>query len=321
MCRSGEASGKKPVIVILGPTASGKTRISIELAKFLDTAVISADSMQVYKYMDIGTAKPDMEEMSGIRHYLMDEVTPDVEFSVARFQELAFGYIDLLHGQGRVPIVTGGTGLYIQSLVDNIRYSEFESNPEFREELKRIAEEKGNEYLYQRLQEIDRETASSLHVNDVRRVIRALEVFHFTGEPISLHKKNSRLYPPRYDFVLIGLCMDRQYLYSRIDRRVDKMLERGLVREVARLKELGYGNSQAARQGLGYKEFLSYFKGELTYDETVRLIKKNSRHYAKRQMTWFRGMKNIHWIDAGQTSNESTILENIKKVIASHGIF
>lgn len=309
------------VIVIVGPTASGKTKLSIELAKAIDGEIISADSMQVYKYMDIGTAKPDEDEMAGIRHYLIDEVYPDEEFSVARFQELAMKYIEEIIQRNKMPIIVGGTGLYINSLLYNINFSETVSDWELREELKKEAEEKGNEYLHQKLKEIDPEAASKIHMNNVKRVIRAIEVFKHTNKPISYHQEVSRQEPPGYNYIVFGLKSDREKLYERINARVDLMIERGLVDEVRKLIELGYDKNTIAMQGLGYKEMLSYLRNEMTLEEVIYILKRDTRHYAKRQITWFKRLENVCWLDIQETAEISEAIKIIKYHIASHGIF
>ncbi|MCX8130665.1 MAG: tRNA (adenosine(37)-N6)-dimethylallyltransferase MiaA [Clostridia bacterium] len=311
----------KTVIVIVGPTASGKTKLSIDIAKILDGEIISADSMQVYKYMDIGTAKPDTEEMSGIKHYLIDEIYPDEEYNVAKFQQLALEYIDEIIQKNKVPIIVGGTGLYINSLIYNLNFSETISDWGLRENLKKVAEEKGNKYLHERLREVDPEAAESIHENNVKRVIRALEVYEHTKKPISYHQEISRAVPPKYRFAVIGLRMERQRLYDRINKRVDIMMEKGLVEEVRNLVKMGYDSSTIAMQGIGYKEILSYIRGEVTLEDAVYIIKRDSRHYAKRQITWFKKIEYIHWIDVDKYSEEAGILENIKYYIASFGIF
>jgi tRNA dimethylallyltransferase len=308
------------VIVILGPTASGKTKLSIELAKDIRGEIVSADSMQIYKYMDIGTAKPDEEEKQGIKHYLIDEATPDSEFSVARFQQLAKNYIDDIIDRSKVPIVSGGTGLYIDSLIYNIEFGDTICDWELREKLKNEALEKGNEYLHNKLKEIDPEAAEKIHMNNVKRVIRAIEVYTYTKKTISMHQKESRRNPPKYNFTIFGLRMDREKLYERINQRVDLMMEKGLVQEVKKLVEMGYDNSTIAMQGIGYKEILSYLKGEITLDEAIYVLKRDTRHYAKRQLTWFNRMEDVTWIDIDQNSNLTEIIKNIKEVIATSGI-
>jgi tRNA dimethylallyltransferase len=309
------------VIVIAGPTASGKTRISIQLAKEINGEIVSADSMQVYKYMDIGTAKPDSEEMSGIKHYLISEVYPDEEFSVARYRELALKYISEILEKGKKPIVVGGTGLYINSLIYNINFSETVSDWELRKRLEKEAEEKGNKHIHNILKQIDPHAASKIHENDLKRIIRAIEVYTHTGRPITFHQEMSRHAPPKYNFVIIGLNMDRQVLYDRIDRRVDKMLEKGLIDEVRELKRLGYGMKTIPMQGLGYKEMLAYLRGELTYQEAVNLLKRGTRRYAKRQLTWFRRIENLMWVNVDKFKDDSEIIKNIKYLIATSGIF
>lgn len=308
------------VIIILGPTASGKTKISIELAKRLNGEIVSADSMQIYKYMDIGTAKPTDEEKSGIVHYLIDEVNPDEEFSVARYKEMALGYIDKILKKDKVPVVVGGTGLYINSLIYNINFSETTVDWEYREELKKQAEENGNEYLHYKLREVDPEAAERIHSNDVKRVIRALEVFKHTNKTISQHQENSRSVPPKYNFITIGLTMDRQKLYERINKRVDMMLENGLVEEVQKLVSLGYDKYTVAMQGIGYKEILAYLRGDMSYEESIEKIKMESRRYAKRQLTWFRRLENVHWVNMDEFSETTEVLKNIENYIASYGI-
>ena len=308
------------VIVIMGPTASGKTNLSIELAKDLNGEIVSADSMQIYKYMDVGTAKPDKEEKQGIRHCLIDEVTPDEEFSVARFKQLAIEYIDDILNRGKVPIVCGGTGLYIDSLIYNIEFGDTICDWELREDLKREALEKGNEYLHNKLKEIDPEAAKKIHMNNVKRVIRAIEVYTFTQKPISLHQEESRKNPSKYSFTIFGVMRDREKLYDRINQRVDLMMEKGLVQEVKKLIEMGYDKSTIAMQGIGYKEILSYLRGEITLDEAVYVLKRDTRHYAKRQLTWFNRMKDVKWVNVDQFDSVHEILKNIKDVIATSGI-
>lgn len=308
------------VIVILGPTASGKTKLSIELAKNINGEIVSADSMQIYKYMDIGTAKPTEEEKQGIEHYLIDEITPDEEFSVARFQQLAIKYIDDIIKREKVPIVSGGTGLYIDSLIYNIEFGDTICDWELRENLKREALEKGNEYLHNKLKEIDPEAAEKIHMNNVKRVIRAIEVYTYTQKTISMHQKESRKNPSKYRFTIFGLTMEREKLYERINQRVDQMIEKGLVQEVKKLIEMGYDKSTIAMQGIGYKEILSYLRGEISLDEAIYVLKRNTRHYAKRQFTWFNRMKDVNWINLDQNPNLQEIIKNVKDVVATSGI-
>ena len=311
----------EPVIVIVGPTASGKTSISIDLAKKINGGIISADSMQIYKYMDIGTAKPDIGEMAGIKHYLIDEIYPDEEFSVARYRELALKYIEKIIANGKHPVITGGTGLYINSLVYNINFSETICDWELRQELKKEAEEKGNRHLHNKLLKIDPDAAKKIHENDTKRIIRAIEVFKHTNKPISQHQQLSRLEPPPYNYVIFGLRMDRARLYERIEKRVDIMFERGLVDEVKKLQEMGYERNIIAMQGLGYKEIFAYLRGEATLEEAKNIIKRDTRHYAKRQLTWFKRLENIHWLDLDENVNKEELVKNIQYYIASSGIF
>lgn len=284
------------VVVIAGPTATGKTRTAIELAKLINGEIISADSMQVYKYLNVGTAKPDCAEMAGIRHYLIDLIAPDETFSVAKFRELALGFIREILNRGKIPVITGGTGLYISALTCNIKYSETGTDWELRNTLNAVAKEKGNEYLHHELENIDPESARKIHPNDVRRVIRAIEVYRQTQKTISFHKSISRSEKPEFEYLTFGLAMERARLYRRIDSRTDSMFENGLIDEVKRLLAMGYENTPGM-QGLGYKEVIWHLKGITTLDETISLIKRNTRRYAKRQLTWFRKMENVKWVD------------------------
>lgn len=321
MRKGGSKLKMEPVIVLVGPTASGKTSLSIELAKRINGEIISADSMQVYKYMDIGTAKPDISEMAGIKHYLIDEIYPDDEFNVAKYRELALKYIDEIVQKGKHPIIAGGTGLYINSLVYNINFSETISDPELRQQLKKESEEKGNRYLYDMLLEIDPEAAAKIHENDTKRIIRAIEVFKQTNIPISQHQQLSRQEPPPHNYIIFGLRMDRAWLYERIEQRVDIMFDKGLVKEVRKLKEMGYGKNLTSMQGLGYKEIFAYFRGEATLEEAKFIIKRDTRHYAKRQITWFKRLENINWLDVDKNTETGDLAKNIEYSIASSGIF
>ncbi len=311
----------EPVILIVGPTASGKTGVSIELAKLLNGSIVSADSMQIYRHMNIGTAKPDAEEMSSICHYMIDEVNPNESFSVAKYRELALQYINSILEQGKRPIVVGGTGLYINSLMYNISFSETICDNELRESLKREAVEKGNRHLHEKLRIIDPTAASRIHENDVKRVIRAIEVYTHTNKTISEHARVSRLVPPPYRYIPFGLNWDRKELYERIDTRVDRMIDNGLIDEVKKLVEMGYNKGTTAMQGIGYKEILSYLNGECSLDETISILKRNTRRYAKRQLTWFRRIQEIKWLKVDENSNLSGLAEKIiQECIASHGL-
>lgn len=289
---------KKPLIIIAGPTASGKTAFSIQLAKSLNGSVISADSMQVYKYMDIGSAKIMPDEMEGIPHYLVDELDPSEEFHVVKFQGMAKAALEDIYSQGRIPIVAGGTGFYIQALYRDIDFTKNQEDTEFRREMERIAkEENGAKRLHSMLMECDPESADAIHENNTKRVIRALEFHHLTGRKISEHNERERMRTSPYNTVFFVLTDERQKLYDNIDLRVDRMLEAGLVDEVKKLKDMGYHRSMVSMQGLGYKEILDYLNGECTLDEAVYLIKRDTRHFAKRQLTWFRREPDVIWID------------------------
>lgn len=308
------------VIVIVGPTASGKTKVSIELAKEIKGEIVSADSMQVYKYMNIGTAKPTEEEMAGIKHYLIDQVEPSEEFSVAKYQKLAYKYIEEILKRGKTPIVCGGTGLYINSLVYNIEFADTICDWNLREKLKEEAEKYGNEYIYNKLKAIDPKAAKKIHMNNIKRVIRAIEVYTYTNKPISLHQEESLKNPPKYNYIIIGLTKERKRLYEDIEKRVDIMMEEGLVEEVKNLMEMGYDKNTIAMQGLGYKEIMSYVKGEVSKEEALYILKRDTRRYAKRQITWFKKLKNVYWIKADEINREKEIVEKIKYHIARYGI-
>ena len=284
---------KKPLIILTGPTAAGKTKLSIGLAKSIGGEIISADSMQVYKKMDIGTAKIRPEEMDGVPHYLVDEFDPSEEFNVVVFVERAKAAMEKIYAAGHIPIIVGGTGFYIQALLYDIDFSEHEGKESYRKELEQLAKEKGKEYLYEILKEVDPEYAQIVHFNNVQRVIRALEYHKETGHKLSEHNKEQRQKDSPYNFAYFVLYHDREVLYDRINRRVDLMMEQGLEKEVRALYDAGklVGDSVAS-QAIGYKEFLPYFRGEITLAEAVEEIKNATRRYAKRQMTWFRRNKN-----------------------------
>ncbi len=301
---------KSKVLVVAGPTASGKTKIGVELAKRLDGEIISADSMQIYKYMNIGTAKPNIEEMQGIPHHLIDFLELGENFSVVQYKEMATACIEDILSRGKVPIFVGGTGLYINSVTEEIKYDETAENKEIREKLEKIAELEGNEGLYAKLKEVDIDTYNRLHLNDTKRIIRALEVFEATGITISEHQKLSKEIEKKYDYKIVGLWIERERLYDRINRRVDLMVENGLEDEarniIGKLKNEGKVTSF---QAIGYKEFLKYFEGEISFDDAIASIKQESRRYAKRQVTWFKRTNGLKWIDVERDINE--VLEDI----------
>lgn len=288
---------KKPLIVLTGPTAVGKTKLSIALAKAVNGEIISADSMQVYKYMDIGSAKIREEEMQGIRHYLVDELLPEEEFHIVRFQQMAKAAMEEIYAKGKIPILVGGTGFYIQAVTRDIDFTEAEQDDGYRKELEALASEKGNEYLHRMLEEVDSKSAEEIHANNVKRVIRALEFYHQNHTPISSHNQEQKEHTSPYNLAYFVLNAPRELLYERIDKRVDEMLEEGLVDEVRRLKEMGYHKGMVSMQGLGYKEILSYLEGEYPLEEAVRILKRDTRHFAKRQLTWFRREPEVIWVN------------------------
>ena len=309
---------KKPLIILTGPTAVGKTKLSIELAKAVNGEIISADSMQVYKHMYIGSAKIKKEEMCGVSHHLIDVLEPDEEFHVVRFQEMAKQAMEEIYAKGKVPILAGGTGFYIQAVVKDIDFSKETEKSPVREELEKLAEEKGCAYLHERLQQVDPKSAEKIHANNVKRVIRALEYFELTGKPISLHNEEEAAKESPYNVAYFVLNDVRERLYERIDARVDAMLQEGLVEEVSGLAKKGYTKDMVSMQGLGYKEILSYLDGSYTLDEAVYILKRDTRHFAKRQLTWFKREKDVIWVnkqDFHYEENEilNYILENCEK--------
>lgn len=296
----------KPLIVVAGPTACGKTAASVKLAKKINGEIISADSMQVYKYMNIGTAKVTSEEAEGVRHYLIDELYPDEEYSVAVFQHKAKEYIDIIHKKGKIPIITGGTGFYINALIYDNDFKRTNADYSYREELENTAKEKGADFIYDMLKKTDPEACKTIHKNNIKRVIRALEFYKQTGIKISEHNKNEKeKKQPVYDTMIFILNMDRAKLYERIDKRVDIMLRNGLVEEVKSILEMGYSPELVSMQGLGYKEIVSFLNGEISLDEAVFILKRDTRHFAKRQLTWFRHQCSGIWIDTEEFENNS----------------
>ena len=288
---------KKPLIILTGPTAVGKTKASIGLAKAVDGEIISADSMQVYRHMDIGSAKIKPEEMEGIPHHLIDVLEPDDEFHVVKFQQLAKKAMREIWERGHIPIVTGGTGFYIQALLYDIDFDENEKEDACRKELEAYAREHGAEALHEKLALVDPASAEMIHPNNIKRVIRALEFYEQTGKRISEHNETQRQRESPYAFAYFVLTDDRAHLYERINRRVDQMIEEGLVNEVQALKDKGYTKQLVSMQGLGYKEILDYLDGNCTLEEAIYTIKRDTRHFAKRQLTWFRRERDVIWID------------------------
>ena len=287
---------KPKVIVICGPTASGKTSLSIELAKQINGEIVSCDSMQIYKDMTIGTAKPTKEEMDGIKHYLLDFVYPDQRYSVAEYKKDAENTIEKIISEGKVPIVVGGTGLYLEALIYNIEYQNIEEDMEYRNKLYEIEREQGLSKLYEMASKIDSKAMEKISPNDKKRICRVLEIYHLTGKTKTELEEESRKNEPKYNYKLFGITMDREKLYERINLRVDIMINQGLIDEVKNLLEK-YNNFPTAMQGLGYKEVVEYLNGLITKDEMIDKIKMETRRYAKRQLTWFRKYKNLIWIN------------------------
>ena len=287
---------KKPLVVLTGPTAVGKTKASIGLAKVIGGEIISADSMQVYEYMDIGSAKIRPEEMQGVPHYLIDDLKPWDEFHVVRFQQMAKNAMEQIYANGHIPIVVGGTGFYIQALLYDIDFTSTAQDDTYRAELENLVKEKGAAYLHNMLRKVDPKSAEDIHANNVKRVIRALEYYRQTGQKMSEHNEEERRKESPYEFVYFVLNAPREQLYARIDRRVDQMIEEGLVDEVKHLKELGCTKEMVSMQGLGYKEILAYLDGKYDLDTAVYTIKRDTRHFAKRQLTWFRRERQVTWI-------------------------
>ena len=288
---------KKPLIILTGPTAVGKTNLSIQLAKAVNGEIISADSMQVYKGMDIGSAKITQEEMQGVPHHLIDVLEPWEEFNVVVFQQKCKEALAGIYERGHVPILTGGTGFYIQAVLKDIDFTENEDNNEYRAQLEALGAKEGAQVLHDMLKEVDPEAAEAIHANNMKRVIRALEFHHFTGEKISEHNEREAEKEPAYNFCYFVLNDERSVLYERIEKRVDMMLEAGLEAEVKRLLEQGCTRAMVAMQGLGYKEMIDYLEGRITLEEAIYIIKRDTRHFAKRQITWFKREKEVIWVN------------------------
>lgn len=312
---------KKPLIILTGPTGVGKTALSIAFAKAVNGSIISADSMQVYRHMDVGSAKIKKEEQQGVPHYLIDALEPWEEFHVVRFQEMAQKAMEEIYAQGRLPILTGGTGFYIQALLYGIDFTEEAQDTEYRQSLAELAREKGAACLHQQLSEVDEKAAREIHENNVKRVIRALEFYHLTGQRISEHNEKERQKESPYRFCYFVLNDDREKLYERIDRRVELMLREGLVEEVTALKDMGCTRDMVAMQGLGYKEILDYLEGKQSLEQAVYLIKRDTRHFAKRQLTWFRRERDVIWLDQQEFAYDTQkILAFMKQKMTENGI-
>lgn len=315
------AGGKKPLIVLTGPTAVGKTALSISLAKAVNGEIISADSMQVYRHMDIGTAKITSEEMAGVPHYLIDCLEPEEEFNVTVFQKYAKQYISEIHSRGNIPIIVGGTGFYIQSVLKDVSFEENETDKTYRRELEEVARTQGADVLHHQLSLVDAASAKAIHPNNVKRVIRALEYYRQTGNPISVHNATESEKTSPYNFVYFVLTLPREILYERIDKRVDVMMEQGLFEEVQSLQAAGYDRNLVSMQGLGYKEFWPCLDGKITLDQAVNAVKQGTRHFAKRQGTWFRRERDVIQIRKDEFADEGEILAHMVKICKEKEIF
>lgn len=305
---------KQKLLVLGGPTAVGKTDLSIRLAKELNGEIISADSMQIYKYMDIGSAKVREEEMDGIKHHLIDVIKPDVPFSVADFKEHGDKALASIINNNKFPIIAGGTGLYINSLTCNMTFTDAEKDDEYRNYLEELALEKGNEYIHEMLKECDPISYREIHANNRKRVIRALEVFKLTGKPFSSYNAGEDFYKSDYDVYYYVLTMDREKLYNRINKRVDIMIENGLLDECIKLMSMGYTSHMQSMQGIGYKEILYHLEGKISLDEAIDMIKQGTRNYAKRQLTWFRRDKRCVFLDKDKLSDEAILCKVINDI-------
>lgn len=307
----------KDLIVLTGPTAVGKTSLSIMLAKKIGGEIISADSMQVYKYMDIGTAKITEEEKSGVPHFMIDELDPDEEFNVTIFKNKVMQYISEIKNRGKIPIIVGGTGFYIQSVIYDINFAEYGDDSDIRKKYEKIAKTFGNSELHKKLYEVDKEYAESVSENNVKKVIRALAFYEMTGEKLSEHNAKERERVSPFDFAYFVLTMDREKLYQRIDQRVDKMFEMGLVKEVEGLLKKGYNREMVSMQGIGYKEVIDYLNGKTGLYECMEIIKRDTRHFAKRQLTWFKREKIVNYIDKEEFVTDEKCLKEMLKVYNS----
>lgn len=311
---------KRPLIILTGPTAVGKTTLSILLAKEINGEIISADSMQVYKDMNIGTAKILENEMGGIKHYLIDLLSAEEEFNVVKFQTFAKQAMEEIYAKGKIPIIVGGTGFYIQSLVYDIHFDENEKDLMIRKRLEKDADEFGAAILHERLKEVDPKAASEIHENNIKKVIRALEYFYQTGKQISSHNEEERKKESPYNFCYFVLNLPREILYERINKRIDNMLIKGLLQEVETLKEKGFDTDLVSMQGLGYKEILSYLDGSISLEDAIYILKRDTRHFAKRQITWFKREKEVIWLDKENYQSEEELLSYIYMLLKQQQI-
>ena len=312
---------KKPLIVLTGPTAVGKTKLSIALAKAVNGEIISADSMQVYRYMDVGSAKITPDEMDGVPHHLVDVLEPTEDFNIVLFQQLAKKSMGEIYSKGRIPILVGGTGFYIQAITRDIDFTQSEQDDSYRKELEALAAEKGSSFLHDMLASVDPKSAEDIHENNVKRVIRALEFYKQNGTRISEHNEEQKEHVSPYNLAYFVLNAPRPLLYERIDARVDEMLKNGLVEEVKDLQRMGCHREMVSMQGLGYKEILSWLGGEYPYEEAIRILKRDTRHFAKRQLTWFRREGEVTWVDKDKFDyNDSRVLDYMLSVCREKGI-
>lgn len=310
-----------PLLVLTGPTAVGKTKLSISLAKAVNGEIISADSMQVYRYMNIGSAKITKEEMNGVPHHLIDVLLPEEEFHIVRFQEMAKAAMEEIYQRGHIPILTGGTGFYIQAVTRDIDFTATHGDESYRNELEALAASEGPQCLHDMLLAVDPASAAEIHANNVKRVIRALEFYHENGQPISRHNQEQRQKESPYRLAYFVLNDERSRLYSRIDQRVDQMMEQGLLEEVRTLQQMGYTREMVSMQGLGYKEMLAYLEGEYSLEEAVRILKRDTRHFAKRQITWFKREPDAIWLNkADYGYQEDAILHAMLNICKERGI-
>lgn len=306
---------KKPLIVITGPTASGKTSLAVALAKKIGGEIISGDSMQVYKHMDIGTAKVTEAEKQGVPHYMIDEFEPDEECSVALFQKKVKAYIDDIYSRGKIPMIVGGTGFYIKAITHNIEFQDTDTDTAIRDQLMGIAAKHGADYLHEQLRQIDPVSAGNIHPNNIQRVVRAIEYYKQTGQLISAHNEQEKTRQTPYNLVFFGLSMERERLYCRISQRVDQMIAEGLLEEVKRLFDKGYAKTLPSMRGIGYKEFYPFFEKEESLEACIHTLKQNTRHYAKRQLTWLRHQANPIWINVDAYGFDTG---EILKVLVKH---
>ncbi len=315
-----DLKSKIPLIILTGPTAVGKTESSIKLAKQINGEIISADSMQVYKHMDIGTAKITKEEMNGVNHYLIDEIEPNEEFNVVKFKTYASTYINQIIQKGKIPIIVGGTGFYIQAILYDIDFSITKEDTSYRKELENLAKKHGNDYVHNMLSQVDSISSKEIHPNNLKRVIRALEYYKLTGEKISTHNQEQRKKESPYNFVYFVINDHRNILYEKIDIRVDQMVNSGLVSEVDKLFQKGYTKEMVSMQGLGYKEILDYLTGNTSLEEAIYILKRETRHFAKRQLTWFKREKEVTWVNKYEHNNTSELIDFMLQEIKKRNI-